>query len=43
MAAVKVLEGPLDAVSRDAKAYPAHLLRESGEGLCLFAARFFGP
>jgi hypothetical protein len=40
--AVKVLEEPLDAVSRDAKAYPAHLLRESGEGLCLFAARFFG-
>jgi hypothetical protein len=40
--AVKVLEGPLDAVSRDARAYPAHLLRQGGEGLCLFAARFFG-
>src|SRR6188472_4437148 len=42
MAAVRVLGAPLDAVSRDARAYPAHLLRESGEGLCLFAARFFG-
>lgn len=39
---MKVLEAPLDAVSRDAKAYPAHLLVERGEGLCLFAARFFG-
>lgn len=42
MAAVKVLGAPLDALSRDAREYPAHLLRESGEGLCLFAARFFG-
>ena len=42
MAAVKVLQPPLDAVSRDARAYPAHLLREGGRGLCLFAARFYG-
>jgi hypothetical protein len=42
VAAVKVLQAPLDGVSRDARAYPAHLLREHGDGLCLFAARFFG-
>jgi hypothetical protein len=42
VAAVKVLEAPLDVLSREARAYPAHLLRQSGEGLCLFAARFFG-
>ncbi len=39
---MKVLEAPLDAISRDAREYPAHLLRQGGNGLCLFAARFFG-
>lgn len=39
---MRVLEGPLDAISRDAREYPAHLLRDGGNGLCLFAARFFG-
>ena len=39
---MKVLEGPLEAVSRDAMVYPAHLLRYGGTGLCLFAARFYG-
>lgn len=40
---MKVLEGPpLEALSRDARVYPAHLLRYGGTGLCLFAARFFG-
>lgn len=42
VAAVRVLTGPLEAVSRDAREYPAHLLRQGGEGLCLFAARFYG-
>jgi len=42
MGAVKVLGAPLDALWRDAAPYPAHLLRQGGEGLCLFAARFFG-
>jgi hypothetical protein len=42
VAAVKVLDGPLAAVSRDARDYPAHLLRYGGTGLCLFAARFYG-
>ena len=36
------LSGPLSDVSRDARAYPVHLLREGGSGLCLFAARFYG-
>ena len=36
------LSGPLSDVSRDARAYPVHLLREGGTGLCLFAARFYG-
>jgi hypothetical protein len=36
------LSGPLSEVSRDARAYPVHLLREGGTGLCLFAARFYG-
>ncbi len=39
---MKVLEAPLDVISRDARAYPAYLLREQGDGLCLFAARFYG-
>jgi len=39
---VKVLEPPLDALSRDARSYPAHLLREGETGLCLFAAAFLG-
>jgi hypothetical protein len=39
---VRVLEAPLDAVSRDARAYPVHLLREGETGLCLFAAAFLG-
>jgi hypothetical protein len=37
-----VLDGPLAEVSRNARAYPVHLLREGGTGLCLFAARFYG-
>jgi hypothetical protein len=36
------LSGPLSDVSRDARAYPVHLLRQGGSGLCLFAARFYG-
>lgn len=36
------LSGPLSDVSKEARAYPVHLLREGGTGLCLFAARFFG-
>jgi len=39
---VKVLEPPLDVLSRDARSYPAHLLREGDTGLCLFAAAFLG-
>ncbi len=39
---MKVLEAPLDAISRQAREYPAYLLREQGDGLCLFAARFYG-
>jgi hypothetical protein len=39
---VKVLEAPLDGLSRDARAYPAHLLREGETGLCLFSAAFLG-
>lgn len=39
---MRVLKAPLDAVSRDARDYPAHLLRFGGTGLCLFAARFYG-
>ncbi len=39
---MKVLDGPLEAVSRDAREYPAHHLTPGGNGLCLFAARFFG-
>ena len=36
------LQGPLSEVSRDARAYPVHLLREGDTGLCLFAAAFLG-
>ena len=36
------LSGPLSEVSRNARDYPVHLLREGGTGLCLFAARFYG-
>lgn len=36
------LSGPLSRVSKEARAYPVHLLREGGTGLCLFAARFYG-
>jgi hypothetical protein len=32
----------LGELSREARVYPAHLLREGGTGLCLFAARFYG-
>jgi hypothetical protein len=39
---VKVLTGPLEAISREARVYPAHLLAAGGTGLCLFAARFYG-
>jgi hypothetical protein len=37
-----VLEGRLGELSAEARVYPAHLLRDGGEGLCLFAARFYG-
>lgn len=37
-----VLEGRLGELSAEARVYPAHLLREGGTGLCLFAARFYG-
>ena len=37
-----VLDGRLGELSREARVYPAHLLREGGTGLCLFAARFYG-
>lgn len=37
-----VLDGRLGELSAEARVYPAHLLREGGEGLCLFAARFWG-
>lgn len=39
---MKVLERPLDAISREARPYPAYLLPERGTGLCLFAAAFLG-
>lgn len=39
---MRVLEPPLDAISREARDYPAHLLPFGGTGLCLFAARFYG-
>ena len=39
---MKVLEPPLDAISRVARPYPAYLLPEGGTGLCLFAAAFLG-
>jgi len=42
VAAVKVLEGRLEGISRNAGPYPAELLRDGGQGLCLFAARFYG-
>lgn len=42
MVAVKVLGPPLDAISREARPYPAYLLPEGGTGLCLFAAAFLG-
>ena len=37
-----VLDGQLGEISAEARVYPAHLLREGGTGLCLFAARFYG-
>jgi hypothetical protein len=37
-----VLEGRLAELSAEARAYPVHLLRDGGTGLCLFAARFYG-
>jgi hypothetical protein len=37
-----VLEGRLGDISREARVYPAHHLREGGTGLCLFSARFYG-
>jgi hypothetical protein len=37
-----MLEGRMGELSREARVYPAHLLREAGTGLCLFAARFYG-
>lgn len=42
MAAVKVLAPPLDAISAQAREYPAYLLPHRGTGLCLFAAAFLG-
>jgi hypothetical protein len=42
VAAVKVLEGPLEAVSRVARPFPAWLLNGCETGLCLFAAAFLG-
>jgi hypothetical protein len=39
---MKVLEGPLEPISRAAKAYPVHLLNYGETGLCLFAAAFLG-
>jgi hypothetical protein len=36
------LDGRLGEISAEARVYPAHLLREGGTGLCLFAARFWG-
>ena len=39
---MKVLDGPLKEVSRQAREYPAYLLRDRGTGLCLFATRFYG-
>lgn len=36
------LEGRLGDLSREARVYPAYLLKEGGTGLCLFAARFYG-
>jgi hypothetical protein len=37
-----VLEGRAGEISKEARIYPAHLLREGGTGLCLFSARFYG-
>jgi hypothetical protein len=42
VAAVKVLEGPLEAISRVARPYPAWLLDGCETGLCLFSAAFLG-
>jgi hypothetical protein len=42
VAAVKTLVGPLEPISRAAKAYPVHLLNYGETGLCLFAAAFLG-
>lgn len=39
---MKVLESPLDALSRQAQPYPAHKLREGETGLALFSAGFLG-
>ena len=37
-----VLDGRLGELAAEARVYPVHLLRDGGEGLCLFAARFWG-
>ena len=37
-----VLDGRLGELAAEGRVYPAHLLREGGTGLCLFAARFYG-
>lgn len=36
------LDGRLGELAAEARVYPVHLLKEGGEGLCLFAARFYG-
>jgi hypothetical protein len=42
VAAVKVLEAPLDVLSESASFYPSFVLRHGDTGLCLFAAAFLG-
>lgn len=42
MGRVKVIGPPLDAISRVARPYPAHLLADCDTGLVLFAAAFMG-
>ena len=39
---MKVLDAPLDTISRAARPYPAWLLSGCDTGLCLFAAAFLG-
>jgi len=39
---VRVLDAPLDEISRRARPYPAYLLPQGGTGLALFAAAFQG-